>query len=57
MKQCDATTLHSTYSVAHRCLKKTGVRNVGKKNLCLHHRAMAGRKTTPAASRTGKGKS
>ncbi|MFA6316160.1 MAG: hypothetical protein WC943_01985 [Elusimicrobiota bacterium] len=38
MKQCDAMTLRSTYTAAHRCLKKTGVRKVGKKNLCAHHR-------------------
>jgi hypothetical protein len=57
MKQCDATTLHSTYSRAHRCLKKTGVKNVGKKNLCLHHRSMAVRKSPSTGTRAGKGKS
>ncbi|MBI5209951.1 MAG: hypothetical protein HY927_08265 [Elusimicrobia bacterium] len=44
MKQCDATTLPSTYTTAHRCLKKAGVKKVGKKNLCTHHRAMEDRK-------------
>ncbi|MBI5882415.1 MAG: hypothetical protein HZB91_04850 [Elusimicrobia bacterium] len=57
MKQCDATTLHSTYSRAHRCLKKTGVKNMGKKNLCPHHRTMEDRKAVPSGPKAGKGKS
>ncbi|MBI5625102.1 MAG: hypothetical protein HY924_15100 [Elusimicrobia bacterium] len=47
MKQCDAVTLASTYAAAHRCLKKTGVRKIGKRNLCAHHRT--GRASKPAA--------
>jgi hypothetical protein len=47
MTRCDALTLSSTYSAAHRCLKRTGVRKVGKKNLCTHHRAMKSRRNAP----------
>ena len=39
MKQCDATTLASSYSSAHPCLKKNGIKKVGKKRFCAHHRA------------------
>jgi hypothetical protein len=38
VKQCDATTLVSTYSSAHRCLKKSGIQKVGARFLCAHHR-------------------
>jgi hypothetical protein len=44
MNQCDALTLASTYSQAHRCLKLTDVKKVGKLTLCAHHRAMRDRK-------------
>jgi hypothetical protein len=47
MRQCDAQTLSSTYSDAHRCLKKTGIKKVGKRALCMHHRSMRNRKTSP----------
>ncbi len=43
--QCEATTSSSTYSGAHRCLKKrSGARKKGERGLCAHHRSMAGRK-------------
>jgi hypothetical protein len=38
--QCEATTLTSTYSSAHRCLKVRGVKKVASSMLCLHHRVM-----------------
>ena len=44
MRQCDAKTLSSTYSDAHRCLKSTGLKKVGKRSLCMHHRTMRSRK-------------
>jgi hypothetical protein len=37
MKQCEATTRASTYSKSHRCLKKSGVKKIGKRYLCAHH--------------------
>ena len=43
-KQCEATTLTSTYSQAHRCLKNKGVKQVGKRKLCAHHQTMQTRK-------------
>jgi len=43
-KQCEATTLPSTYSGAHRCLKRRGVKKAGKKSLCAHHQTMAARR-------------
>ena len=50
MKQCDAVTLASSYSLAHPCLKKNGIKKVGKKQLCAHHRAARpARKPRPAA--------
>jgi|GEM_PF-4738284 len=45
MNQCDAQTLPSTYSEAHRCLKSTGLKRIGKRTLCMHHRTMRDRKT------------
>ena len=44
MNQCDAQTLPSTYSAAHRCLKSTGLKKIGKHYLCGHHRTMRDRK-------------
>jgi hypothetical protein len=44
MKQCEATTLASTYSLSHRCLKNKGVKKAGKKNLCAHHTSMEARR-------------
>jgi len=44
MNQCDAKTLPSTYSEAHRCLKSTGLKKIGKRYLCTHHRSMRDRK-------------
>ena len=44
MNRCDATTLASTYSEAHRCLKGTGLKRIGKRTLCMHHRTMRARK-------------
>lgn len=41
--QCEATTLASTYSTAHRCLKKR-VKKTGKKSLCAHHHTMEDKK-------------
>lgn len=38
MKQCEATTRASTYSGAHRCHKKNGVKKIGKRYLCAHHK-------------------
>ena len=48
MKQCEATTATSTYSVEHRCLKTCGVKPSSGRQLCAHHRAMHGRKTARA---------
>lgn len=45
MNQCDATTGASTYSDAHRCLKRHGIEKTGEKNLCAHHRSMSSQKT------------
>ena len=39
MKQCEAVTLASSYAAAHPCLKKNGLKMVGNKLLCAHHRA------------------
>jgi len=44
MKQCEAKTPATTYTSAHRCLKKHGVKKSGSRNLCSHHREMAARK-------------
>jgi hypothetical protein len=41
--QCEATTLATTYSAAHQCLKNKGVKKEGKRRLCAHHRAAAAR--------------
>ena len=49
MSQCDAQTLASTYSDAHRCLKSTGLKRIGKRTLCMHHRTMSGKKAAPDA--------
>jgi len=38
-KQCEATTLASAYTEAHRCLKSHGVKKTGERQLCAHHRA------------------
>lgn len=43
MKQCEATTLASSYSEAHQCLKTAGVKSAGKSRLCAHHQRMAAR--------------
>lgn len=40
MKQCEAITLPSSYSEAHRCLKTSGVKKSGRKYLCAHHQTM-----------------
>jgi len=37
--QCQAVTSPTTYSRAHRCLKRSGVQKVGAMSLCAHHRA------------------
>lgn len=47
MKQCDAMTLASTYSQAHRCLKTKGLKVVKRRRLCSHHRARAVRVIVP----------
>ncbi|MEK7384731.1 MAG: hypothetical protein AAB262_15810 [Elusimicrobiota bacterium] len=39
MQQCDAITLASSYACAHPCLKKNGLKKVGQRRLCAHHRA------------------
>ncbi|MCX5795655.1 MAG: hypothetical protein NTY77_09195 [Elusimicrobia bacterium] len=44
MNQCEAQTLASTYSEAHRCLKSSGLKKIGKRTLCVHHRTMRDRK-------------
>ncbi len=46
--QCQAMTLASTYSTAHRCLKTNGVKKTGSKVLCAHHRT-AGLRAKPAS--------
>lgn len=38
MKQCEAITQAACYSKAHRCLKKNGVKKIGKRYLCAHHK-------------------
>ncbi len=38
MKQCEAITQPSVYSKAHRCLKKNGIKKIGKRYLCAHHK-------------------
>ena len=38
MRQCEAITQPSIYSKAHRCLKKNGVKKIGKRYLCAHHK-------------------
>ena len=48
MKQCDATTLASTYTRAHRCLKTKGLKLVKRRRLCSHHRAAAVRVVIPS---------
>ncbi|MFA6003189.1 MAG: hypothetical protein WC881_03895 [Elusimicrobiota bacterium] len=40
--QCEAMTLASTYTPAHRCLNRHGVQGVGGRHLCAHHRSGAG---------------
>lgn len=44
MPQCEATTLASTYSPSHRCLKTRGVKKLGGKRLCAHHQTMHARR-------------
>ena len=44
MKQCEATTLSSSYSQAHRCLKMRPVQKKAKLHLCAHHESMDARK-------------
>lgn len=51
MTQCDARTLTSTYSTPHRCMKRSGVKRIGKRNLCAHHRGMRDRGSALSASR------
>ncbi len=41
--QCHAVTLASTYSDAHRCLKKIDLSRAGKKIHCAHHLSMGAR--------------
>ncbi|UPT72803.1 MAG: hypothetical protein M0D55_12825 [Elusimicrobiota bacterium] len=43
-KQCDAVTPASTYTEAHRCLKKSGLKKSGKRRLCAHHKSMEERR-------------
>ncbi len=43
-RQCEATTLASTYSLSHRCLKTRGIKRVGALRLCPHHQAMEARR-------------
>lgn len=38
MKHCQAVTQASSYTLAHPCLKKNGLKKVGKRYLCAHHR-------------------
>ncbi len=38
MKQCEAMTRSSTYSATHRCLKRNGVKKIGRRYLCAHHK-------------------
>lgn len=45
--QCEADTPASTYTSAHRCLKRHGVKKAGRKSLCAHHREMASRRAKP----------
>jgi hypothetical protein len=47
-KQCEAVTLASTYTSAHRCLKTQGIKKTGRLCLCAHHRAMEERRAVPA---------
>jgi len=42
--QCEAITLVSTYSEAHRCFNKRGIKKVGKRHLCANHKNMEERK-------------
>jgi hypothetical protein len=42
-RQCQAVTVAGTYSAAHRCLKRGGLRRKGSLQLCAHHFAAAGR--------------
>jgi hypothetical protein len=42
MPQCQATTLASSYSPSHRCLRTTGLRKIRHRHLCVVHRRMAG---------------
>lgn len=37
-EQCEAVTQASTYSEAHRCLKKGTAAKAGRRILCAHHR-------------------
>jgi len=48
MRQCDATTIASTYSDSHRCLKRHGLKKVGRRILCAHHYAAMSRKDDSA---------
>jgi hypothetical protein len=52
--QCEATTLESTYSRAHRCLKKTaGKKRTGRRGLCPAHQSMADRAPAKTPRRKG----
>ena len=39
-KRCEAVTQPSTYSAAHRCLKRPVPKKTGKRHLCVHHQNM-----------------
>jgi len=50
--QCEATTPASTYSLAHRCLKRGGAKKTGQRRLCAHHHNMRSKASSPAPART-----
>jgi hypothetical protein len=42
--QCEAVTRPSSYTAAHRCLKKKAGARLGGRYLCTHHKAMSERR-------------
>jgi len=40
MKQCQAVTVASTYSAAHRCLKSSVGPKKSGRSLCTHHKSV-----------------
>lgn len=38
IRQCEAMTVASTYTAAHRCLKMGKWKRIGARRLCTHHR-------------------